>query len=173
MSTLEVDLDLVRKYNVPGPRYTSYPPATQFAEGVSVGQLLERICANNESERDLSLYFHLPFCQSLCWFCGCTTIITTDQRMSAVYLNYLERELGIMGRLLNPKRKVVQLHLGGGTPTFLTPAEILALGEMIRSRFDLSPDLEVDSRCRIQIVEHRSHLRPAAPDAGIVRENVE
>ncbi len=142
MSTLEVDLDLVRKYNVPGPRYTSYPPATQFAEGVSVGQLLERICANNESERDLSLYFHLPFCQSLCWFCGCTTIITTDQRMSAVYLNYLERELGIMGRLLNPKRKVVQLHLGGGTPTFLTPAEILALGEMIRSRFDLSPDLE-------------------------------
>ncbi len=77
---LKVDLDLVQKYNVPGPRYTSYPPATHFTDGVPISQLLERICANNETERDLSLYFHLPFCQSLCWFCGCTTVITTDQR---------------------------------------------------------------------------------------------
>ena len=79
MKTLHVDLDLVRKYSVPGPRYTSYPPATQFSDSVPVESLLEAIRANNEQTGDLSLYFHLPFCQSLCWFCGCTTVITTRQ----------------------------------------------------------------------------------------------
>ena len=148
--TLEVDLDLVRKYNVPGPRYTSYPPATHFTDGVPVGRLLEKICANNETARDLSLYFHLPFCQSLCWFCGCTTVITTDQRVSGTYLNYLKREAAIMGRLLNPARKVVQFHFGGGTPTFLLPDEIRELGGMIHSQFSVAPDaeagVEVDPR---------------------------
>jgi oxygen-independent coproporphyrinogen III oxidase len=139
---LKVDLDLVQKYNVPGPRYTSYPPATHFTECVPISQLLEKICANNQTERDLSLYFHLPFCQSLCWFCGCTTVITTDQRVSGTYINYLKREVAIMARLLNPKRKVVQLHFGGGTPTFLTPGEIRDLGQWIHSRFDVCPDVE-------------------------------
>ncbi|HXT38568.1 MAG TPA: oxygen-independent coproporphyrinogen III oxidase [Candidatus Angelobacter sp.] len=170
MSALKVDLDLVRKYNVPGPRYTSYPPATRFTDEVSVGQLLEKICANNETERDLSLYFHLPFCQSLCWFCGCTTVITTDQRASATYLNYLKRELGIMGRLLNPKRKVVQLHLGGGTPTFLAPEEIRALGRMIHSQFDVSPDAEAGVEIDPRRVT-RGHL-DALRDAGFNRASL-
>src|SRR5947209_193944 len=138
MSLLKVNLDLVKKYNVPGPRYTSYPPATQFSEQVSREGLLEKIRANNETARDLSLYFHLPFCQSLCWFCGCTTVITTQQGQSAGYLKYLEKELDLMARLLNPKRQAVQLHFGGGTPTFLLPEEIRALGGMIQSRFDFS-----------------------------------
>src|ERR1700756_1324758 len=142
MSTLTVDLDLVRKYNVPGPRYTSYPPATHFTEEVSAAQLLETIRANNETARDLSLYFHIPFCRSLCWYCGCTTVITTQQGQSAQYLKYLEKETSLMGKLLNPKRKVVQLHFGGGTPTFLTPDEIRALGRMIHSQFEFAPDSE-------------------------------
>lgn len=142
MKTLHVDLDLVKKYNVPGPRYTSYPPATHFTEQCSEEQLLPKIRANNETERDLSLYFHLPFCQSLCWFCGCTTVITNRQGQSATYLEYLRKELALLKPLLNPKRQVVQLHFGGGTPTFLTPDEIRALGKMIHSQFVVARDAE-------------------------------
>ena len=142
MSILKVDLDLVKKYNVPGPRYTSYPPATHFTSEISPEILLEKIRANNETARDLSLYFHLPFCQTLCWFCGCTTVITADQNKSGDYINYLEREMDLMKPLLHPKRKVVQLHFGGGTPTFSLPDEIRRLGEMIHSRFTFAPDIE-------------------------------
>jgi oxygen-independent coproporphyrinogen-3 oxidase len=139
---LKVDLELIKKYNVPGPRYTSYPPATHFTDEISQEALLNQIRANNESERDLSLYFHLPFCQSLCWYCGCTTVITTDQSKSGDYIQYLEREMDLVKRLLNPKRKAIQLHFGGGTPTFSLPDEIRRLGDMIRSRFTFAPDIE-------------------------------
>ena len=142
MNALHVDLDLVRKYSVPGPRYTSYPPATQFSGTVPVESILEGIRANNETGRDLSLYFHLPFCQSLCWFCGCTTVITTQQGQSATYLKYIEKELGLMTRFLNPQRQAVQIHFGGGTPTFLLPDEIRALGRLIHERFAVAPDVE-------------------------------
>jgi oxygen-independent coproporphyrinogen-3 oxidase len=142
MSMLKVDLELVKKYNVAGPRYTSYPPATQFTSDISPGLFVEKIRANNESARDLSLYFHLPFCHTLCWYCGCTTVITADQKKSGDYLGYLEREMDLVKPLLNPRRKVVQLHFGGGTPTFSLPDEIRRLGAMIHARFDFAPDLE-------------------------------
>tara|TARA_R110000850_G_scaffold190481_4_gene316567 strand:- start:3967 stop:5343 length:1377 start_codon:yes stop_codon:yes gene_type:complete len=143
MSALTVDIDLIRKFNVPGPRYTSYPPATHFTDETPKEVLLEKIAKNNAtSDRDLSLYFHLPFCESLCWFCGCTTVITTQQSKSAQYLDYIERELDKMGFYLNPDRKVTQIHLGGGTPTFLLPDEIRQLGEMVHSRFKVDPDME-------------------------------
>jgi oxygen-independent coproporphyrinogen III oxidase len=142
MSMLKVDLELVRKYNVPGPRYTSYPPATHFTNEIAPEAFVDHIRADSQVERDLSLYFHLPFCYSLCWFCGCTTVITADQKKSAQYLGYLAREMDLMKPLLNPKRKVVQLHFGGGTPTFLLPDEIRRLGDMIHSRFTLAPDVE-------------------------------
>jgi oxygen-independent coproporphyrinogen-3 oxidase len=139
---LKVDLELIKKYNVPGPRYTSYPPATHFTNEIPEEVLLEQIRGNNRAERDLSLYFHLPFCQSLCWFFGCTTVITLDPRRSAEYVRYLEREMDLMKPLLNPRRKVVQLHFGGGTPTFSAPDEIRALGQMIHARFTLAEGME-------------------------------
>jgi oxygen-independent coproporphyrinogen-3 oxidase len=142
MSMLKVDLDLVKKYNVPGPRYTSYPPATQFDNEIAPDVFVEKIRANDRPERDLSLYFHLPFCQTLCWFCGCTTVITTDQKKSGDYIKYLEREMDLMKPLIGSRRKAVQLHFGGGTPTFSLPDEIRRLGEMIRSRFAFAPDIE-------------------------------
>lgn len=142
MTTLKVDLDLITKYNVAGPRYTSYPPATRFTEEINLDKLRPLIAANNADERDLSLYFHLPFCYSLCWFCGCTTVITTAQNQSTTYLDYIEKELALMKRLLNPGRKVVQFHFGGGSPTFLTPDEIRRLGQLIHSNFTVSPDVE-------------------------------
>jgi oxygen-independent coproporphyrinogen-3 oxidase len=161
MNPMHVDLELVKKYNVPGPRYTSYPPATQFTEQLSIETLLAKVRENNQTERDLSIYFHLPFCRSLCWYCGCTTVTTTRQGESAKYLGYLEKELASMAPLLNPRRKVVQLHFGGGTPTFLKPDEIRALGRMIHSRFTVAPDaeaaVEIDPRDLTR--DHLSALR--------------
>ena len=160
MSTLRVDLDLIRKYNVPAPRYTSYPPATRFAE-IPAETVLERIRANDQSPRDLSLYFHLPFCQTLCWFCGCTTVITTQQEASAKYLGYLDREIAFMAGMLNPGRKVAQLHFGGGTPTFLKPDEIRRLGQLIRSHFTYARDIEagVEIDPRRVVRDHITALR--------------
>ena len=163
MSKLAVNLELVQKYNVPGPRYTSYPPATQFTDQVSHEHLLAGIRANNQTARDLSLYFHLPFCQTLCWFCGCTTVITTQQGQSATYLEHIRKELDWMGQYLNRKRKVVQLHLGGGTPTFLKPDELRALGDMVRQRFVIAPDMEASAEVdpRRLLREHVVALREA------------
>lgn len=142
MSQLHVDLNLVRKYNVAGPRYTSYPPATRFTEAVGWEQLADELIANNKEPRDLSLYFHIPFCQSLCWYCGCNTVITKDTTKSAVYLNYLDRQVKQMRSVLHPSRKVKQLHFGGGTPTYLSPDQILALGQQISANFNLDPAME-------------------------------
>ena len=139
---MKVDLDLIRKYNVPGPRYTSYPPATHFTDEVDKDALMESIRKNNETQRDLSLYYHLPFCESLCWFCGCTTVITKDHSRSENYLNHIDREMDLMREHLNPDRKVVQVHLGGGTPTFLQPDELRRLGNHIRERFQFGERVE-------------------------------
>jgi len=139
---MNVDLNLVQKYNVPGPRYTSYPPATKFTDTISWAELAPRIEANNRGARDLSLYFHIPFCETLCWFCGCTTVITLNHDKGGAYADSLGREIAEMAPRLNPARKVVQLHFGGGSPTFLRPDEIRRLGERIRKQFALSPDIE-------------------------------
>ena len=139
---LKVDLELVKKYNVAGPRYTSYPPATKFTEALKWPELAERILENNRTERDLSLYFHIPFCETLCWYCGCTTVITLNHGQGPRYLDYLEKEVARMSTLVNPKRKAVQLHWGGGSPTFLSPDEIRRLGDIIHRHFSFSDNLE-------------------------------
>ena len=142
MKTLNVDIELVKKYNVAGPRYTSYPPATKFTNAVTWDELSTRIDANNQSARDLSIYFHIPFCETLCWFCGCTTVITTNHDKGKDYIDYLGREVAKMAAKLNPDRKVVQLHFGGGSPTFLRPDEIRRLGDIIHKHFKFSSDIE-------------------------------
>ena len=150
MSSLPVDLELIKKYNVPGPRYTSYPPATQFTDQVERDFLSDLIRENQEGMRDISLYFHIPFCESLCWFCGCTTTITTKHEQGNDYLDNLEREMELYSREMNPKRQVVQVHLGGGTPTFLRAEDIQRLGEMIRRYFTVAEEkeagVEIDPR---------------------------
>lgn len=158
---MQLDLDLVRKYNVAGPRYTSYPPATRFSEKITWEILADEILANNRTERDLSLYFHIPFCQSLCWYCGCTTVITKQQGKSAVYIDYLRKELRQMAAVMNPRRQVVQMHWGGGTPTFLRPDEILQLGGAIRDHFSSAPEIEagVEIDPRRITAEHLAALR--------------
>lgn len=142
MSALRVDLDLIRKYDVPGPRYTSYPTAVQFTDAFSRDAVLADIRANNAAPRPLSLYFHLPFCETLCWFCGCTTVITGDNTRADGYLDHLARELELTAPLLHPDRRVVQMHFGGGTPNFFNPAQIRRLGELIARHFRFEPGAE-------------------------------
>jgi len=142
MKTLNVDLDLVRKYNVAGPRYTSYPPATKFTDAVTWDQLSMKIEDNNRAPRDLSVYFHIPFCETLCWFCGCTTVITLNHDKGRDYIDYLGREVARLAPMLNKGRKAVQLHFGGGSPTFLRPDEIRRLGDIIHKHFTFAPDIE-------------------------------
>ncbi len=170
MSTLQVDLDLIQKYNVPGPRYTSYPPATQFSDKLSLAELQNKVNESGQSERDLSIYFHLPFCQTLCWFCGCTTVITTEQSVSAKYLDYLKKELALIKPLMNPKRRAIQLHFGGGTPTFFTPSELRQLGEMIHAQFTLADDAEAGVEIDPRRVS-RDHIQ-ALRDIGFNRASI-
>ena len=141
---VEASPELVRKYNQPGPRYTSYPTAPQFAENFDRDALFAEIAADNrDPARPLSLYFHIPFCETLCWYCGCNTVITRRRESSSEYVELLERELALTAPRLNLARPVTQLHFGGGTPTFLPPAEIDRLGRAIRSTFHFAPDAEV------------------------------
>ncbi|MCX7723065.1 MAG: oxygen-independent coproporphyrinogen III oxidase [Verrucomicrobiae bacterium] len=142
MARIEVNLELVRKYNVPGPRYTSFPPATKFTEAISWTKLEPLIKANNETARPLSLYFHIPFCETLCWFCACTNLVTRDNNKATEYIGYVEREIKLIKPLLNPARKVVQLHWGGGSPSFLRPDQIRRLGQVIHDNFTLADDIE-------------------------------
>ncbi|MDZ7682774.1 MAG: oxygen-independent coproporphyrinogen III oxidase [Fodinibius sp.] len=139
-----MDLDLIKKYNVQGPRYTSYPTAKQFQEVADedVEQLHNYLRQRNSEPRRISLYFHIPFCFSLCWYCGCTKVITKDQDRGDLYLDYLEKEMDQVAGLLHPDSKVVQVHFGGGTPTFLTPDQLQRLGKTIHSRFSLTPETE-------------------------------
>lgn len=163
MQTLHVDIDLVKKYNQPGPRYTSYPPATHFTQSLSREEILSHIASLRDSLNPISLYFHLPFCDTLCWYCGCTTVITTQHHKGDTYLGYLEREMDMMMPYINRNREVSQIHLGGGTPTFHSPDEIRRLGKMIRSRFTIADDVEasVEVDPRRLTHEHIIALREA------------
>jgi oxygen-independent coproporphyrinogen-3 oxidase len=145
-----IDLDLLRKYSKPGPRYTSYPTAPLFSEAFGAEEFKQAIAETNRpgDEGDLSLYFHIPFCDTLCYFCGCTMMVTKDRGKIARYIDYLERELDLTAPALNSKRRVSQLHWGGGTPTTLAPEEILRLGRMIQDRIPFH-DGDVEASCEI------------------------
>lgn len=146
----ELDLDLIRKYSVPGPRYTSYPPATKFTAEWKQEDIDAVLKADNATDGPLSLYFHLPFCETLCWFCGCNTVITRRRSSADEYLEDLTREVSLTAGRVNVARSVAQVHLGGGTPTFFPPATLKRLGELIHAHFRLAADcefgVEVDPR---------------------------
>ena len=136
-----MDTPLLARYSQPGPRYTSYPPAPHFSPAVNEGLWREEL--RRPGKRDLSLYFHLPFCDSLCYYCGCHMIATQKYSKASRYLDSLLREVDRVAALLAPGRRVRQMHWGGGTPTFLNPDDIQRLAQHARSRFDFAPDAEV------------------------------
>lgn len=143
LEILDIDLPLVEKYNVPGPRYTSYPTALKFQEDPPSFEIKEYIRQRNSQPGDYSIYIHIPFCFSLCWYCGCTKIITRDASRGSLYLDYLEKEMDLWREIIPPHRRMVQLHFGGGTPTFLTPDELRRLGSMLHERFSFDPSAEI------------------------------
>jgi oxygen-independent coproporphyrinogen-3 oxidase len=140
------DEDLVRRYDRSGPRYTSYPTAVQFTDKFAVPEYRAVALASNQDPipRQLSLYVHIPFCSSPCFYCGCTKVITRNHEKAEAYLYRLHREIEMQGELYDRDRVVEQLHFGGGTPTFLTSLEIERLVEKLGTHFQLSvhPDRE-------------------------------
>ena len=140
------DADLLRRYDRPGPRYTSYPTAPQFSSAFGEAQLRDAAAASNGDPipRRLSLYVHVPFCMSPCFYCGCNRIITRDLSRGETYLVRLYREIAMMSELFDRDREVIQLHFGGGTPNFLAPAQLADVVDTLRNHFRLSEARERD-----------------------------
>ena len=146
------DPALIRKYDKAGPRYTSYPTAVQFHAGFGATEYREQALASNASRRPLSLYVHIPFCDTVCFYCACNKIITKNRRHAAPYLDHLHQEIALQGALFDRSRPVTQLHWGGGTPTFISAEQMRALMQVTREHFRLLDDdsgeysIEVDPR---------------------------
>ena len=155
MLTAVFDRDLIQRYDGRGPRYTSYPTAVQFHEGFTADDYA-RVARQSNGEdpgsNPLSVYVHIPFCHSLCYYCGCHKIISRHQYSADEYLDYLLEEIRLQGELFDRRRPVVQLHFGGGTPTFLTEAQFDRLMDGLSTHFNLTGDpereysIEIDPR---------------------------
>jgi len=152
VNQLVVDLELIRRLDKNGPRYTSYPTADRFTadfNAASYRQWMARRRAG-DSTHPLSLYIHIPFCNTLCFYCACNKIITKDRSQSAEYVRYLAREMEMQAELLGPGQTLEQLHFGGGTPTFLSDDELRGVMAAIRRHFRLVEDgeysIEIDPR---------------------------
>lgn len=150
--SLVIDLDLIGRYDKAGPRYTSYPTAVQFHEGFAEAEYRACAARSNQGLPPLSLYFHIPFCDTVCYYCGCNKVVTKDRSRAAPYLQRLHREIELQAELFDRERWVDQLHWGGGTPTFLSHAEMRALMAKTREQFRLREDdrgeysIEIDPR---------------------------
>ena len=143
-----IDFEAFVKYSKPGPRYTSYPTALEFNDEFSYDEYLNRL---RDCNGPLSLYFHLPFCRSACYFCGCNVIYTSKSDKMSRYLDYLERELEILSSVIDTNRSVVQMHFGGGTPTFYSANELDRVIRAIKKHFknfaaDAEISCEIDPR---------------------------
>ncbi len=151
---LVLDRGLLRQYDVTGPRYTSYPTAAQFTEVFDAQRYRQRVAWSNEDPmpRPLSLYVHVPFCRTVCFYCACNKVITANYRRAERYLDRLIQELDLQAALFDDDRPVEQLHLGGGTPTYFTDEDLARLIQAIGDRFPLSQgperefSIEVDPR---------------------------
>ncbi|HEX5514182.1 MAG TPA: radical SAM protein, partial [Gammaproteobacteria bacterium] len=148
---LQFDPDLLRKYDVRGPRYTSYPTAPQFSAALGEAAYREVAQTAGAQNAPLSLYVHIPFCRTICFYCGCNKVITANYQRADDYLGRLEREMALQGELFG-QREVTQLHFGGGTPTYLNEADLRRVMGDLRSHFRLSESetrefsIEIDPR---------------------------
>ncbi|AVB26763.1 oxygen-independent coproporphyrinogen III oxidase [Pseudomonas syringae pv. syringae] len=152
LDAIRWDSDLIHRYDVAGPRYTSYPTAVQFHTQVGAFELLHALRESRKASRPLSLYVHLPFCANICYYCACNKVVTKDRGRAQAYLQRLEHEIQMLACHLAPGQVVEQLHLGGGTPTFLSHAELRRLMAQLRLHFNLLEDdsgdygIEIDPR---------------------------
>jgi oxygen-independent coproporphyrinogen III oxidase len=152
LDAIRWDTDLIRRYDLAGPRYTSYPTAVQFHGQVGTFDLFHALRDSRKAQRPLSLYVHVPFCANICYYCACNKVITKDRGRAAPYLQRLEQEIQLIACHLDPAQKVEQLHFGGGTPTFLSHDELRQLMAHLRKHFNLLDDdsgdygIEIDPR---------------------------
>lgn len=144
-ASFQVPEALIRRFNSSGPRYTSYPTADRFLDEFAQQHYLDALAmrASSTQHMPLSLYFHLPFCTSLCYFCACNKIITQDKSRSEEYLRYLFKEMAMVVPHLGDDRKTGQLHLGGGSPTFLSNEQMSLLMQEVRKHFAFTGDAEI------------------------------
>ena len=129
-----LDFSKFLKYSKPGPRYTSYPTALEFSSAYEYDTYIKKMEAQ-DSNRPISLYFHLPFCRNACYFCGCSVVFTSKEDKMLRYMEYLKKELEILSKHLDCKREVIQMHFGGGTPTFFTAPQLKEIIDNIKSYF--------------------------------------
>ncbi len=150
--SLVFDQALIEKYDYAGPRYTSYPTAPHFHEQFGEQDYRQVAAETNASGRPLSLYLHIPFCDTVCFYCACNKVVTKDREMAAPYLQRLYQEIAMQGELFDRNRKVEQLHWGGGTPTFISHDEMRELMRVTGEHFNLADDdsgeysIEIDPR---------------------------
>lgn len=171
LPSVEFDAPLIRKLNQLGPRYTSYPTADRFTGGFNRDDYRQAVegVRTKEDKRSLSLYLHIPFCNTVCYYCGCNKIVTKDRSKAVTYLHYLKREVEMQGRLFAGMNRIEQLHFGGGTPTYLSDEQMGDLMAHLRHWFDFAPDavgeysIEVDprtvSRERIHVLRSQGFNR--------------
>ncbi|ERH50812.1 coproporphyrinogen III oxidase [Ectopseudomonas chengduensis] len=152
LDAIQWDADLIRRYDLAGPRYTSYPTAVQFHDDIGPFDLLHALRDSRKAKRPLSLYVHVPFCAHICYYCACNKVITKDRGRALPYLEKLEREIEIISRYIDRNQPIEQLHFGGGTPTFLSHDELRRLMQHLRQHFSLLDDdsgdysIEIDPR---------------------------
>lgn len=150
--TVTFDIDLIKRYDKAGPRYTSYPTAVEFDERFASDSYRQQIALSNQRGGPLSLYFHLPFCDTVCFYCACNKIITKNRKHAEPYLANLHKEIALQAALFDSNRIVEQLHWGGGTPTFLSHEQMRELMAITREHFTLADDesgefsIEIDPR---------------------------
>ena len=150
--TVSFDLDLIRRYDTAGPRYTSYPTAVEFDDNFTADSYRQQVELSNQRGGPLSLYFHLPFCDTVCFYCACNKIITKNRKHAEPYLANLHKEIAMQAELFDSDRVVEQLHWGGGTPTFISHNQMRELMAVTRQNFNLADDsvgeysIEVDPR---------------------------
>ena len=156
-----VSENFLAKYNRPGPRYTSYPTAPVWKDDFGPDDLERTYAAADSARTPVSLYMHIPFCESLCLFCACNVSIQKSKNTAIPYLATLKNEIEHVGRFVSKNRPVVQFHWGGGTPTYLTPAQMQDLFAFTSERFSFAPDAEIGIEVdpRVTTTDHLATLR--------------
>ncbi|WP_205461808.1 oxygen-independent coproporphyrinogen III oxidase [Mangrovibacterium lignilyticum] len=145
---MKIPVDLIEKYNVPVPRYTSYPPANFFEDSFGTADYLKAVKqSNGEKPENISIYIHVPFCTQLCLYCGCNTHITRDQELMRSYVDALKKEIHMIRPLLDKSRKVSQIHWGGGTPNALPSSQIGEIMSILTSEFEFIEKPEIAIEC--------------------------
>ncbi|MET4693523.1 oxygen-independent coproporphyrinogen III oxidase [Endozoicomonas lisbonensis] len=166
------DTGLISKYDLSGPRYTSYPTAVQFSEDFDQKHYQSSAWRSSATGKPLSLYFHIPFCQHVCYYCACNKIVTKRKEQADTYLNYLFKEIELQADLYNEDQEVQQLHLGGGTPTFLNQEQISSLMNKVSEHFKLPHGSDIDYSIELDPREVDWPMMSTLRDLGFTRISI-